>query len=254
MKRWPLILMYHRVVERMDTHDPSGNTITAAAFESQLLWLMSQGYRCVPLAAIAASADDGEQGGSLPDRTFAITFDDGYRDNHQVAWPILRRHVLPATVFLATDCIGGVNEFDRRPGPYPLSMLSQDEIREMHAAGNEFGSHTCSHPDNLTTLPRASLERELSESRRRIESILDAPCASFSYPHGKHNARIEAAVKDSGYGYACGAVGTRLDRYALSRLDAARWSGAALRIGLMERDVKWRARRTALIGALAARR
>lgn len=253
MTGWPLILMFHRVVDRVDAPDPSGNTITAAVFESQLTWLLSRRYRCVPLAAIAASADDQEEYGGLPDRAFAITFDDGYQDNHQVAWPILRRLVLPATVFLATDSIGGVNEFDRGLDHYPIPMLREPEIREMHASGIEFGSHTCSHPDDLTTLPRAEVVRELAESKRRIESLLQAECISFSYPHGKHNARVESATEQAGYSCACGAVGTRFDRYALSRLDAARWTGATLRFGVMERDVKWRARRTRLFGTLSRR-
>ena len=247
MKRWPSILMYHRLVARLDAPDPTGNSISAAAFESQLQWLLGRRYACLPLAAIAA-------GGSLPNRAFAITFDDGYRDNYEVAWPILRRFGLTATVFLVTDCIGGVNEFDRGLGPYPVPMLTPSQIRDMHAGGIDFGSHTCSHPADLTALSGEALNHELGDSRRTIESLLGASCTAFCYPHGKHDATVEAAVEDAGYALATGAVGTLLARYGLSRVDAARWSGATLRLGLIEREFKWRVRRTPLIGALAARR
>ena len=240
--------MYHRVVDRLDAPDPTGNSITAGAFESQLRWFLRRRYTCIPLPAIAAAES------SLPDRAFAITFDDGYRDNYEVAWPILRRCGLAATIFLVTDCIGRVNEFDRGVGPYPVPMLGDSQIREMHAAGIDFGSHTCSHPDDLTALSGATLTHELVDSKRTIESMLDATCTAFCYPHGKQDAAVEAAVKNAGYAVATGAVGTRLTRYGLSRLDAARWTGATLRVGLMEREVKWRVRQTPLLGALATRR
>lgn len=243
-----MILMYHRVVERIESPDPTGNSITARAFERQLQWLLSRRYQCVPLAAMAAMGEHSHRETSHTDRVFAITFDDGYRDNYLVAWPILRTFGLTATIFLVTDCIGGVNEFDRHISPIPVEMLTAPDIRQMHAEGIEFGSHTCSHPADLTRLPTPALEHELVESKRAIESMLDKPCTAFSYPHGKLNKNVEAAVQYSTYELACGAVGTRVDRFALSRLDAARWIGAAFTIGLMERELKWRARRTGLIG------
>lgn len=247
MRRWPVVLMYHRVVNRIDRPDPAGNCISVAALESQVRWLISRRYRCMTLSAIAGA------GVNLPERAFAITFDDGYRDNYEVAWPMLRRLGLQATVFLVTDSIGGANEFDRAVGPYPLPMLGATEIREMQAGGIEFGSHSASHPDDLGALPPAELEGELFRSKRAVESITGVPCRGFAYPHGKHDRRVEAAVELAGYEYACAAVGTRLDRFALGRLDAARWTGALLPVGVLERNVKWMARTTRWPRAAAAR-
>ena len=250
----PVILMLHRVVERMDAPDLTGNSITATAFDSQLAWLISRGYSCVSLAAIADAIEENDRGGPQSDRMFSITFDDGYRDNHDVAWPILRRHGLKATVFLVTELIGGVNEFDRGRGPYPVRMLDERQIREMHASGIEIGSHTCTHPDDLTQVAEDSRRRELAASRSAIESILDAPCKAFSYPHGKSDHAVELAVERAGYTLACRASGTGLTRFGLSRMDAARWTGARFGIGLAIRDLKLRVRGTAPIAAPAVRR
>ena len=234
--------MYHRVVPKLAQPDPTGNCISADAFESQLRWLANRGYTCLPLSAIAGAPDLDEHLDSLPTRAFAITFDDGYTDTYDCAWPILRRYGFTATVFLVTDWIGGFNEFDRSLGLDPVPLLAEAQVREMHAAGIDFGSHTCSHPDDLTLLTEPALSHELVDSKRALESLLDAPCYDFCYPHGKQNASVEAAVEKAGYLLACGAVGTRLTRFCLNRVEATRWTGRRLVLGLMERDVKWRLR------------
>lgn len=250
MSRWVPILMYHRVVPKLDSPDFSGNSITAEHFEGQMSWLAGRGYTCLPVAAIASAIASGEVD-RLPARSFAITFDDGYRDNYECAWPVLRRYSFTATIFVVTDHIGGVNEFDRGLGIEPVRMLTSKQIRQMHAAGIDFGSHTCSHPD-LTLLTETALHHELIDSKCSVESLLDAPCYDFSYPHGKHNAGVEAAVERAGYALACGTVGTRLAPFWLSRMDAARRTGRKFVAGLMERDLKWRVRNNRL--AKVARR
>lgn len=238
MSRWLPILMYHRVVPKLDAPDFTGNSITVQDFEGQMRWLSGRGYTCLPVAAIAKAIADGEAD-RLPAHSFAITLDDGYRDNYEYAWPILRRHGFTATIFLVTDHVGGANEFDRGPGMERVRMLTKKQIRQMHADGIDFGSHTCSHPD-LTSVSNERLHHELWDSRRAVESLLDAPCYDFCYPHGRRSAEIEAAVERAGYSLACGTVGTRQAPFWLSRLDAARWTGRKFVAGLMERDLKWR--------------
>lgn len=243
MKKWPLVLMYHRVVLTQNTRDLSGNSITADDFDQQLDWLLRHDYTCAPLAAVATALHERQPLDALPERSFAITFDDGYSDNYVLAWPILRRYGFTATIFLVTDCIGGSNEFDHARGLNAVRMLTRSQIREMHVAGIDFGSHTCSHPADLTSLQGPSLEHELLDSRLELESLLDAQCLDFSYPHGKMNAAVEDAVERAGYALACGAVGTRFAPYCLSRVDAAKWAGTRLPIGILERDVRRLVRR-----------
>jgi peptidoglycan/xylan/chitin deacetylase (PgdA/CDA1 family) len=94
------ILIYHRVLARPDPLFPG--EVDAALFERQLR-LVKRFYAPLPLAEAVQRLQDG----SLPPRAACITFDDGYADNAQVALPLLQRHGLHATFFIATDYLDG---------------------------------------------------------------------------------------------------------------------------------------------------
>lgn len=95
------VLCYHRIVEDRDLIDLGGNTTTVCrtAFDRQMQYL-SASCRPVSLATIAERLHLGLE---PDDRYVAVTFDDGYSDNRSVAWPLLGKHGIPITIFLATD-------------------------------------------------------------------------------------------------------------------------------------------------------
>jgi peptidoglycan/xylan/chitin deacetylase (PgdA/CDA1 family) len=95
-----LILMYHRVRPHVDPLFPF--EVDARAFEAQMA-AVRQYCNPVPLAQAVA----GLSGGHLPPRAVSVTFDDGYSDNESVALPILGRHEVPATFFVATGFLDG---------------------------------------------------------------------------------------------------------------------------------------------------
>ena len=103
-RRSAVIACYHGVLPgEDDSYDfLHANFVSAAAFERHLRWLASR-YRLVPLRTIVEAL---EQGTELPARAAAVTFDDGFANNYVVAFPILRRLGVPATIFLTTDKIG----------------------------------------------------------------------------------------------------------------------------------------------------
>jgi len=94
----PVILMYHRVAE--ESFDPWGTTVTPARFAEQLAWMICD-RKILPLAEFAARKTEG----NLPDNAVALTFDDGYSCNAEVAAPMLERFRAPATFFLTVDAI-----------------------------------------------------------------------------------------------------------------------------------------------------
>ena len=111
--RWPLallspaghrgrltVLIFHRVRPEPDPLFP--RELDAAAFRERLSWLRAW-FNVLPLD----DAVDALARGSLPVRAAAITFDDGYADNHDVALPILREMGVPATFFIATGFLDG---------------------------------------------------------------------------------------------------------------------------------------------------
>ena len=90
--------MYHHV-------SPSAGMITTspANFESQIAGLAKHGYRALSTSEFGAFM----AGEPVPPKSILITFDDGYADNHDIALPILKRHGLTATFFIATGFLDG---------------------------------------------------------------------------------------------------------------------------------------------------
>ena len=94
------VLTYHRVVgpDAADAPSPSLVSATPAVFAEQMRHLARR-YRVIPADEVVWAYRAGRR---LPDRAVLITFDDAYRDVGEIAWPILRRFGLPATVFVPT--------------------------------------------------------------------------------------------------------------------------------------------------------
>jgi peptidoglycan/xylan/chitin deacetylase (PgdA/CDA1 family) len=188
------ILYYHSISD-----DPIRSTVSPGDFERQIEYLARSPYRVVSLADVVRRLVSGAP---VPDSAVAITLDDGFRDNYDRALPVLARFGLTATVFLTVSYIGT----DRLPTltrtnfvPRPLDWA---QVKEMHASGIEFGSHTLTHP-MLSALPLDQVRRELGESKRRIEDELGAPAPLFCYPRGDFSPAVKTVVREQGYVGAC---------------------------------------------------
>ncbi|HWG38881.1 MAG TPA: polysaccharide deacetylase family protein [Terriglobales bacterium] len=113
-----------------------------------------------------------------------ITFDDGYADNAEVAAPILDRLGLSATFFVATGAVGTQQCFPWDAAlPAPPKLMAWNQVGELHRAGFGIGSHTVTHA-RVSAVRGSELERELQDSRRRLESELGEPVRDFAYPFG----------------------------------------------------------------------
>lgn len=202
----------------------TGVSFSPALFERLVRVLGAGGYAVVSLPDAVKALRDGA---GLPRRPLAITFDDGDRSVHQVAFPILRQLGWPATVFLK---VGDPSDATRRGGGDPSArlpswegreMLSWGEIREMQGAGVNFGAHTLTHPD-LTRLPTSDVEREMVVSKAVLGEALGESVTGFAYPFGRYDARsLHLARRHFAY-----AVSDRLaiasagsDLHALPRVD-----------------------------------
>ncbi|MEO1420324.1 MAG: polysaccharide deacetylase family protein [Pseudomonadota bacterium] len=105
-----VILMYHRVLPPDDPRyqdEQPGMIVHPDTFDMHLA-TMKRYFTVVDLAEWLQRADSGDP---LPDRAIAITFDDGWRDNHEYAQPILERHNAPATIFLVSDMVGSTGNY-----------------------------------------------------------------------------------------------------------------------------------------------
>lgn len=140
---WPLILAYHSVNDQRT----DSLAVRVANFESQMDWLHRHSYRSITMAQFAMEEVEERE------RVVIITFDDGYADNYTMAFPILKRYGLVATVFLVSDLVdtgerlqADVAKIALENDPSPFQILTWRQVCEMQAYGIEFGSHTCTHP------------------------------------------------------------------------------------------------------------
>ncbi|HWO43875.1 MAG TPA: polysaccharide deacetylase family protein [Candidatus Eisenbacteria bacterium] len=215
------ILTFHAI-------DDQGSPISfpPELFRRAMGRLHAAGYKTLEPKALARCLS----GEAFPERSFAVTFDDGYQSVYDQAFPVLQRYGFSATVFLATGENNGVPGGRRLPSMSGRTMLSWGEIREMQRCGIEVGAHTQTHAD-LTRLSDARVEAEISGCRRIIEDALGAPPDSFAYPYGRYDVRVREIVRRHfarAYSDRLGLVGSKSDIFALERLDAYYLRGKAL--------------------------
>ncbi len=133
-------------------------------------------------------------------RHAAITFDDGYQNVIQNALPELEIRKIPSTLFVVTEALG------KRP-PWRANasssanngrVMSTDQLRRLPSDLVTVGSHTMTHP-KLPCLNEEDARRELSESRAKLQKILNREVKLFSFPHGAFNAKLIEWCRDAGY-------------------------------------------------------
>ena len=190
-----LCLMYHRVIPRAVWEGLRGAerifSMPEDAFDAQMGWLRASGWSFVDAAAVAALAR-GEA--ALADRSVLVTLDDGCASVHARALPILQRHGAKAVAFVTTDPESAIfresGEGERR--------MSDDEIRELAAAGVTIGSHAVSHRP-LSAMSDDEIRSELEDSKRTLERVTGRPVEDFAVPANWYDARVLRIARDAGY-------------------------------------------------------
>ncbi len=175
------IFMYHYIRAYADSNDPLGVNLSVSpeTFEKQMVWLQENGY-----ATVSMDIFKDPKSSSL--NPVVLTFDDGYQDAYDVAFPILKKYGMTGMFYLIVDKVG-------TPG-----YLTWDEIAEMHVAGMMFGAHSLSHPD-LRNLPSEKLGREIRGSKDVLTEHLGREVTDFCYPSGKYDDAATSEVRKDGY-------------------------------------------------------
>jgi peptidoglycan/xylan/chitin deacetylase (PgdA/CDA1 family)/GT2 family glycosyltransferase len=196
MTRGVPVLMYHAFGMR---DEGDRYVVARRAFARQLRLLKLLGYRPVFFDEVA---EDLRAGRLPPRRAVAITIDDGYRDNLEVALPLLRRHGFKATIYLVTGKLGGVNDWSSDDALKQRPLLSWEQVKEMEGEVVRFGAHTRTHPA-LPALPSERLAEELRGSREDLTERLGKSVPDFAYPYGELDEEVVAAVGEAGFTAAC---------------------------------------------------
>jgi peptidoglycan/xylan/chitin deacetylase (PgdA/CDA1 family) len=208
-RRRSVILGYHGIAAANLLDDLSLLLVPPARFRRQLELMLAAGFRFVTLAELV------QDGSGKPPPGFAVvTFDDGMRNNHNVALPILRELGIPATVFVTIDFIGGSSPWVGAGGDG--AMLSEAELRDLVRAGWELGAHTMTHAD-LSQLDYEQCRREIAQSREALERTFGVEVRTFAYPFGRYGPAALAATRDAGLLAAVTTGSGSWARYELTR-------------------------------------
>lgn len=186
--------MYHNIGVPPKSAKLRGLYVTPLMFRFQMWYLKYAGFKVVSLREILSFAKGENSAGKM----VALTFDDGYQDFYDNAYPVLKKHGFPATVFLVSDLIGRENLWDYKELNIKKSLLGLDSIMEMSANRIAFGSHTRTHPF-LGKLSVKDMEEEISGSKKNLEEMLKVPMDLFCYPYGNYDDKVMEAVKKAGY-------------------------------------------------------
>jgi len=214
------LLMYHSISEDKEgfVHPYYRLCTPPGLFERHLGLLKKKGYALLDLETAVKQLTEG----TLQGRNAVITFDDGFMDFYENAFPILMAHGAPATVFLPVNFIA-----DRCVRLNGREHMTWHEASEMAAAGIRFGSHTLSHR-RLALLSRQEIWNEVARSKEIIENRLAVPARTFSFPYsfpetnGELIAFVRQCLEESRY--LCGVTtmignaSNAQDRFFLRRL------------------------------------
>ena len=173
------ILLYHHI-----GISPSNSPyyVSPYAFEQQMYLLRQWGYQTISVEMMITAIKGG---GLLPQRPIILTFDDGSKSVLSTALPIMQKYGFTGTVYLVNNYIGAVN------------YLNIEEVRELYDAGWEVGSHSITHMD--LTLETVDQEKEIIESRLRLQRQLDLPILTFAYPYGAYDVDSVEIARFAGY-------------------------------------------------------
>ncbi|MEM7799439.1 MAG: polysaccharide deacetylase family protein [Chloroflexota bacterium] len=169
------ILMYHYVSSPPEDANRYRVNLSVEPddFRAQMAFIRDRGYQVVDLYTVIDALVNSEE---PPEKSVVITFDDGYVDNYEIAYPILEEFGYKGTFFIVTEFVDFGYE----------GYMTWEMIEEMAAAGHRFESHTKSHPD-LSKLSRGDLVWQILGSQETLAAHIGYKPQFLSYPSGRYN-------------------------------------------------------------------
>lgn len=206
-------LGYHMVTPR---HLWGINRVTPGQFQRQVQLALDLNFELSTLHT--ALCEDHP-------RRMVLTFDDGYENVYEHAYPILSEHKRPATIYILPTYMGRTNRWDFNWFGQTWRHLSREQLKELIGAGWEVGSHGLSHRD-LTRLSDHRCLYELKRSRDLLQQTLGVAVRSVAYPFGNVTPRVARLAQEAGYdnGVVMATVPSGVEpQYSLTRMGVYLW-------------------------------
>ena len=186
--------MYHSIGIPLKKERMRSLYVTPGMFRFQMWYLQKVGFKVVPLSDMLTVVEGGDTG----ERLVALTFDDGFQNFYEHAYPVLRIYKYHSTVFPVSDLVGKENRWDHDNLIAVKRLMDWDIILRMKDQGVSFGAHSRTHPF-LTRLTSRRMEDEIAGSKAALEERLDTSVDFFCYPYGDYDEKVVTAVRKAGY-------------------------------------------------------
>jgi peptidoglycan/xylan/chitin deacetylase (PgdA/CDA1 family) len=201
-----IIFCYHRLVDKIRY---PGTEITPAAFEAEMKQLKDAGITVISMQDLLAWKR-GEK--NIPPRCAVVTFDDGWKSQYEVGWPIMKKFGYPFTMFIYTE---GVRGGSLGGG----EAITWEQLADMRDNGVDIQAHTATHQDlreghnimlaapggkrtrtKLTGPPYEEwLQKEVVGCKQLLEQRLGIKVNCFAVPFGSYNEHVKEIARNAGY-------------------------------------------------------
>jgi peptidoglycan/xylan/chitin deacetylase (PgdA/CDA1 family)/glycosyltransferase involved in cell wall biosynthesis len=184
------VLLYHRVAGSAGMRHRE-LTVSPQAFERHMQWLARRGFRGITASDWIAWCTGTH---SLPRKPVLLTFDDGYADLVEHAFPVLERHGFSANVFVVSAEMGGHASWQVDPELARQRLLSSEQLRHLAGQGIEVGAHGRTHA-NLARADDGELRTEIELGTAELENAVGHSIFAFAYPYGAFDERAQRLVR-----------------------------------------------------------
>src|SRR6266545_2262506 len=201
-----IIFCYHLLVDKVRY---PGTEITPAAFEAQMKELKDRGITVISMQDLLAWKR-GEK--NIPPRCAVISFDDGWKSQYEVAWPIMKKFGYPFTMFIYTEGVAGGSLGGGQ-------AITWEQLADMRDNGVDIEAHTATHQDlreghnimlastggkkTRTKLTGPQYEQwvqgEVVGSKELLEQRLGIKVNCFAVPFGNYNDHVKELARNTGY-------------------------------------------------------
>lgn len=196
------VLMYHRVIaesnlnkeHHSDGNDLNHTIVTKSQFEKQMKFLKDENYTTLTTLELQHFIDGKI---SVPEKSVLLTFDDGFKDNYEIVYPILKKYNFKATNFLVT---GWIKQNQENYDPEGHQYLSLEDLKnscntfDFQSHTYSFHQKTSNNKSYLISKNTAEIIEDLSKNQMNLPSK-----TAFAFPYGDYNDETITIIEKLGY-------------------------------------------------------